>query len=78
MRQHNSSSLRDLLRDTGDLTGRMLLGADASVSLAEIMDGTTLGLPLSEFLKDMFERAVATPVVAPRSPVSAPKSPVSG
>ncbi|HEX9336066.1 MAG TPA: hypothetical protein VF892_09275 [Pseudonocardiaceae bacterium] len=36
------------------------------------------GLPLSEFLKDMFERAVAAPVVAPRSPVSAPRSPVSG
>jgi hypothetical protein len=36
------------------------------------------GLPLSEFLKDMFEQAVATPVVVPRSAVVAPGSPISG
>ena len=36
------------------------------------------GLPLSEFLKDMFERAVEAPVVTPRTPVSAPRSPVNG
>jgi len=34
------------------------------------------GLPLSEFLKDMFERAVEAPVAA--SSVSAPRSPVNG
>jgi hypothetical protein len=36
------------------------------------------GLPLSEFLKDMFERAVEAPMVAPRSAVSSPRSPVTG
>ena len=36
------------------------------------------GLPLSEFLKEMFERAIEAPVTVPRSPVSSPRSPVNG
>jgi hypothetical protein len=36
------------------------------------------GLPLSEFLKEMFEQAIEAPVTAPRSPVSSPRSPVNG
>ncbi|SDR45683.1 Acyl-CoA synthetase (AMP-forming)/AMP-acid ligase II [Rhizobiales bacterium GAS191] len=48
MQRNSSSSLLEALRGTGDLSGRMLLGADAGVALGEIIAGTTLGLPLAD------------------------------